>query len=165
MKIASFGLAIALGAYASVFAFMGESSSASAAVRRQHGITCQLNNSANASFVSYGSALGYSSAATSNGFFYCPIVSDTTLSHTSITQLSVYGSNSSTASLSRACIHEANAPTASCGTMKYWNSALGLVASDVSTSAWNSSSNTNDYAYIYNTLGPGSAIYGFWMSS
>lgn len=157
--------ALALGAYVSVIAFAGESNNASAAIRRMNGIACHLKNTTNQSFVEYSGALLYSSSATSNGAFYCPFESDSTLLHSSIAQLNVYGSNTSTQALTRACIHEASAPTSSCGVARYWSNALGLVASGVDTSVWRDTNNVNDYAYIYNTLAPGNSLHGFWMSS
>jgi hypothetical protein len=152
-----------IGAYLATLAIVGHADSASAAERRIHSTICHYTSDDTGSSVYNGAYLQISSTYRQ---IYCPVVSDSTLSHASATYLNVHGSNPSSAtqtSFSRACVKDAWTMTSTCGTNANWSITNGLVAQSVSTSVW--ASHSDWFPYVFHFMYPGTYLYGMWMSS
>ncbi|HEX2689687.1 MAG TPA: hypothetical protein VHN14_23880 [Kofleriaceae bacterium] len=150
---------IAIGAFLAGIALFGQAGTASAAYRRVHSSQCHY------SYDNAGSTIynGYWLASYTTGHdVYCPVPSDSELSHAATTTLNVYGySPTATGAYSKACVKAPSTAAYTCGALKYWASGYGG-ASGVSVATWHLYPTW--LPVLYNSLPAGAALYGFYMT-
>lgn len=135
---------------------------ASADERRMHSSACTYIRDNAGTTLTNSSTFTNSSSATSGRSIYCPVVTDSHLSHNQATRLNVHGSEGSGRSnYSRACVKHYNSTGVACGATRYWGN--GLVGGDnVDLSTWKS--NPSSFPYILTYLDIGGSFYGYWYT-
>ena len=149
-------------AYALTFGVMVGFNEADAATNRE-----VPSSDCHAATDDVGSSLQNSGALTFTGAgsrsIYCPVISGTGQSKSSVSSLSIYGSEGTDGSNSRTCMCTVNPITCSCSTGTNWvnNSGgiAGVVAGSIDTSVW-SIAPAQKFGYVLHSLTTNSAIVG-----
>jgi hypothetical protein len=149
---------IGLAAYAMTVAALGFSTSASASFREVHAGICHYRNDALGSSLDNRGELKNTGSTTRQ--VYCPMVSDSTLSLTSVDSLTVYGHEGTNGAKSRVCSNYVSGPSFTCGTYKNWSNNNGVVAANVSVYEWNVNRRDTEFRYMRHDLTQNSSVYG-----
>ena len=149
---------IGLSAYAMTVAAFGFSANASASYREVHAGICHYRNDALGSSLDNRGELKNTGSTTRE--VYCPMVSDSTLSLTSVDSLTVYGHEGTNGATSRACSNYVAGPSFVCGTAKAWSNNNGVVAANVDVYEWNVNRRDTEFRYMRHDLTQNSSVYG-----
>ena len=153
-------------AYAVAFGAMVGFGEADAGSRQVPSSNCHAGFDDNGSTVNNSGALTYTGTGTKS--IYCPMVSDNSVPMSSGVNLDVFGSEGTNGAISRTCECTVNPITCGCAPGTSWTNNSGgidgLVADNVSTSAW-AIAPAEKFGYILHTMTTNSSLAGMEMFS
>lgn len=149
-----------LASFAAVWALTSPGS-ARAVNRRVHSSICTLKNDLGSAVANQASI--FVTSGVSSTFLYCPIPSDSTLTHIGITTINVHGFQGPDGpNVSYACVKYYNASGNNCGAGKSWGAnysgALGVSTDGLQTSS-------TGFPYLMTRLYSASNLYGFYVAN
>lgn len=148
-----------IGAYAATMVLSTAAYNATAAERRSHSSLCHYFNDTAGSGLYNGA---YMSTDSTGRGIYCPVVSDNTLFHDSVTTINIHGLEAAGESnFSYACSIDPWSTASSCGTTTYWASGWGGAYS-LGTGGWSSRA---WFPYIYNYLDSNGRLHGYYIAN